>query len=279
MTGSQGTGDAAAYGWFSPPDLDVLFAALTRLGNPGNVVLVGGQSLSFWVDWYDIPIPQTDTPYLTQDADFLAGRKDAEELAKHLGGDLRLATIDDLTPNTATVVFDGVNGDRLLIDFLGLVIGLTPAEIRTHAVPVERDGQRLFILHPLLCLQSRISNLRQLPAKRNRNGIEQARVAVEVAKRYVNERLKSGDTRAALKAANKIATMAQSKDGLYVWERWAIDVLQAIAPSEFPDTRFRQIEWPKQESKTQTKRQKAENRKRQQAEGRSSYATKKRGPP
>lgn len=278
MTVSEGAGDAAAYGWFSPPDLDILFAALTRLGEPGSIVLVGGQSLSFWVDWYDIPIPQTDTPYLTQDADFLASRKDAEELAKHLGGDLRLATIDDLTPNTATVVFDGVKGERLLIDFLGLVVGLTSAEIRTHAVPVARDGQRLFILHPLLCLQSRISNLRQLPAKRNRNGIEQARVAVEVARRYVSERLGNGETRAALKAANKIATMAQSKDGLYVWERWGIDVLQAIVAGEFPDTRFQQIEWPKQVAKTDTKRKKAENRKRQQAEGRSTYATKKRGP-
>ena len=242
------------------------------------MVLVGGQSLSFWVDWYDISFPKTDTPYLTQDADFLASRKDAEELARHLGGNLRLATIDDFTPNTATLVFDGVSGERLLIDFLGVVVGLTAAEIRANAVPVERDGQRIFILHPLLCLQSRISNLKALPGKRNRNGIEQARVAVEVAKRYVSERLGNGEIRPALKAANKVAAMAQSKDGVYVWERWDIDVLQAIDPDVFPDARFRQVEWPKQVTKTKTKREKVENRKRQQAQGRVAYSPNRRGP-
>jgi hypothetical protein len=63
----------AGYDWFQPSDLPEFFHALQKATQPA--ILVGGQSLTFWVDYYKIPVPQSDTPYLTQDADVLATKK------------------------------------------------------------------------------------------------------------------------------------------------------------------------------------------------------------
>jgi hypothetical protein len=52
--------------------------------HPGPAILVGGQSLTFWVDYFKIPVPKGDTPYLTQDADVLATKHDARSLSFHL---------------------------------------------------------------------------------------------------------------------------------------------------------------------------------------------------
>jgi hypothetical protein len=262
-TGGSDT-DQDSIGWFSPPDLDLLFKAISKIENPGNIVLVGGQSLSFWVDHYDIPIPTTDTPYLTQDADFLAGKNDALAISELLGGQIKLATLDDNTPNIATLVFRGSTGNKLLIDFLGIIVGVDEGEIRKLAVPVERGEWHLNILHPILCLKSRISNLCQLPSKRNKNGIEQARVAVDVAKHYIRDRINEGSVRAALKTANQIAELAQSRAGLYVWEKYGIDVLESIDPLIIPVETFQNVEWPRQIKMTETRRDKVVKRKEQQ---------------
>jgi hypothetical protein len=173
--------EAGDFGWFSPVDLNQLFRALASLSNPQSVVLVGGQALSFWVDYFHIPVPETGTPYLTQDADFLAMKTDAEELNHLLGGKLKVATLSDNTPNTAIIEFVGPSGNKLIIDFLGIVAGLNPDEVRRLSVPVEIEGNRINVLHPMLCLKSRMFNLYSIPSKRNRNGVAQAKVSIEVA--------------------------------------------------------------------------------------------------
>lgn len=45
-----------------------------RLEDWKHVVLVGGQSLTAWVQHYQIQLPQFEGPYLTADADFVATR-------------------------------------------------------------------------------------------------------------------------------------------------------------------------------------------------------------
>ena len=73
---------AAGYDWFQPSDLPKFFHALQKATRPA--ILVGGQSLTFWVDYFEIPVPKTDTPYLTQDADVLATKHDARIAAQRL---------------------------------------------------------------------------------------------------------------------------------------------------------------------------------------------------
>ena len=238
------TSSPSDLGWFTPPDLDLLFTALSRLPNPGSIILIGGQSLSFWVDYFDIPMPRLESLYLTQDADFLGTHRDAELLAKELGAEIRLATMDDNTSNLATLLYQGLEGKKLLIDILSVVIGLDESEVKKRAIMIEGRGQQLHILHPLLCLKSRIENLRTLPSKRNGNGISQTQVAVEVARKYIGALLSQPTERDAINAVHQIKDMAWSRAGLFVFKEYRIDLLRAVELEKFHSVPFREKDWP-----------------------------------
>jgi len=76
-------------------------------------VLVGGQSLTAWVEYYRIKLPSFEGPYSTIDADFLGTRTEAEVIARELGSKAQIPTIDDQTPNAAAIDFAGASGKKL----------------------------------------------------------------------------------------------------------------------------------------------------------------------
>lgn len=233
-----------AFGWFTPPDIDLLVSALARIPDPGEFVLVGGQALSFWVDFFDIKLPRLDGPYLTSDADFFGSRQDAQLLAEVLGADIRIATLDDSTPNIAVLSYRGSTGEKLLIDVLSGVIGLADAEIKDKAIKLVRNEQAVYVLHPVLCLISRCANLQRIPAKRNGNGISQAVVAVEVVRCFFQALHDIDLDRVARKWAKEIRRLGLSAPGLYVYAHYGIDVLDAVIPERFSSPRFALEDWP-----------------------------------
>jgi hypothetical protein len=66
------------YDWFTPADLTRVIDAIHALPDWKSVVLVGGQSLTAWVEYYKIKLPTLEGPYLTIDADFLGTKTEAE---------------------------------------------------------------------------------------------------------------------------------------------------------------------------------------------------------
>lgn len=224
------------YGWFSPADLKKLFHAIHQAHDWTKVILVGGQSLTTWVEYYKITLPQFDGPYLTADADFLGTRADAQVVADELGGTAVFAGFDDHTPEVATVEFKGKDGQPLHIDILLSVIGLSEGDITKLAVPVQlNDWDTIHVMHPVMVLVSRCANLERLPNKRTGNGITQARVACTVVQRYLDECLENpARAREALRAADRIAALAKSKEGVFVSQRWGIDVLATVDPERMP---------------------------------------------
>ena len=73
------------YDWFTPADLTRVIDAIHALPDWQSVVLVGGQSLTAWVEYYNIELPAFEGPYLTIDADFLGTKTEAEVIARELG--------------------------------------------------------------------------------------------------------------------------------------------------------------------------------------------------
>jgi hypothetical protein len=55
------TGDH--YDWFTPADLTRVIDAIHALPDWRSVVLVGGQSLTAWVEYYKIKLPAFEGPY------------------------------------------------------------------------------------------------------------------------------------------------------------------------------------------------------------------------
>ena len=225
------------FGWFSPFDFDIVLAAIARHPKQQEIILVGGQSLVGWAIHYKLDIPQTEYPALTRDVDFIGGAKEAEFLAKELDAEFRAASIDDNTPNTAVLTWVSPStGQKLTVDFLSVLIGLNTDEIKKLAVLMKFSEQQqpVWILHPLLCLKSRFENLLHLKNKRNKNGVTQARIAVEVARMFVLEALGSGnpdEEKIAIKAAHRIADIARSDAGVFVFNEYGIDLMTAVDPS------------------------------------------------
>jgi hypothetical protein len=226
------------YGWFTPADLIQVVRAIHRLADWKNVILVGGQSLTAWVQHYQIELPAFEGPFLTADADFLASKTDAQLIAQYLRGRARFPGYDDHTPNAAVIDFAGANGDLLHIDILGAVLGLKEADVRRLAVPVEIEGleaEAVAVLHPLLVLQSRCVNLERLSEKRSANGVTQARVACLVVQKYLEDCLGNpARRRESLKAARRVCAIAQSRAGVFVYRNWGIDVLTVVDPTRMP---------------------------------------------
>lgn len=237
------------FDWFHPEDIPFLIKALNK--TKGNPVLVGGQSLTFWIDYYSIPIPNINTAYLTQDADILGSVGDAQVVANLLGGEVRIADLSDNTPNTAIVIYRAVDGRKLLIDFMGCLVGLENDEIKLTAVSMQyKDIGIINILHPRLVLKSRIANLEALPSKRNGNGVSQAKLAVEVCKKFITEYVKTlpkeNQEDYLMAKARWLAKLAKSPSGLYVYKNYGIDVLEAAPISLITHEAFLKLDWPKQ---------------------------------
>jgi hypothetical protein len=211
------------YGWFTPVDLQNVIRAIHRVRDWQQIILVGGQSLTAWVQYFKIELPAFEGPYLTADADFLGSKVEAEVIARYLHGTTKAPAPDDPTPNTAIIEFTGERGEKLLIDMLIGVLGVPTPEARKLAVPVELAGcEPIQVLHPLLVLESRCHNLERLSHKRDGNGITQARVACQVVTRYLAEL--SGNAGAPQRSARRCRT--DSEPGKKQRRRVCLDAME-----------------------------------------------------
>lgn len=248
----------AGYDWFQPSDLPKFFHALQKATQPA--ILVGGQSLTFWVDFFKIPVPKSNTPYLTQDADVLATKHDARIFATELQGTLNIPKPGDHTPNTAIVTYRTPDGRTLFVDFMGTLIGLTNEEIRKTAVEFEHPEYGFIrILHPTLVLKSRIVNLHRLQSKRDTNGIEQARLAVLTAKAFFENYIALGlagtnPDRYLVDRVKWLGKLALSEAGIYAFAQWGIDVMEAAPRNLITNKKFHAEHWPRLDSRIRAKR-------------------------
>jgi hypothetical protein len=128
------------YGWFTPVDLQNVIQAIHRVRDWHQIILVDGQSLTAWVQYFKIELPAFEGPYLTADADFRGSKVEAEVIARYLHGTTKAPAPDDHTPNTAIIEFTGERGEKLLIDMLMGVLGVPTPQARKLAVPIELAG-------------------------------------------------------------------------------------------------------------------------------------------
>jgi hypothetical protein len=113
--------------------------------------------------------------------------------AERLGGTPRVATFDDATPNSGTVVFVDAAGVTRTLDVVSAPFGLDAAEVHDTAVPVElpdeagaATGLRFYVMHPVLCMESRVHNVVGLPRSYDTDqGRKQLRVSILFAREFL----------------------------------------------------------------------------------------------
>ena len=224
-------------------------ALVKRTASP-RAVLVGGQAIAVWARYFGV---QSHVAALTRDVDYLGSAMDAKRASANIAfaHSLSVAGLDDGTPNTAVIAIQlAGHEDPVLIDYLADIAGPTAAEIQRTATSIQAEGATLKIIHPLLLLQSKMTNLQRFESKRTPEGIEQARLAICVAAKYI-ETLVAGQTarREILRAVQSVAKFAATAPAQYARVEFSLDCLEAIPTSVFEKdvlpAKFHQESWPR----------------------------------
>lgn len=220
-------------------------------------LLVGGQALAFWADHLQVERPANLVSGVTADADFIGDSALAKDLAKRLGWQIWIPTLDDSTPQTGKVTHRTKNGQVKQVDFLSGVAGLTTKDLVRRAIEMEiPDIGHLRVIHPIDVLDSRIQNLHLLPEKRTDAGIAQAQLAVGVARAFIRQEVATRDERAGLKHLERVADIAGDIGAVRVFLLYGIDPLKAVPLEDFrTSSTLHKLRWPQIVAEVSDKRE------------------------
>jgi len=143
---------------------------LQPLSAERRIVLVGGQAVAFWMRFLQDKHPdlRLSQPLTSKDIDFEGSAQSVRRAAALLAGQMRIASMDDHTPNTGIVLFTDADGVRREIDFIDAPHGLNARDVRDTAVQLlvpAPDGAPdvpIWVMHPERCMESRIVNAADL---------------------------------------------------------------------------------------------------------------------
>lgn len=243
---------------------DVL-ALLERVGEVAEqVVLVGGQAVNVWSEFYmaqgraDELI--VDAPFVSKDIDFCASRATVQVFAARLrAGRARFTTLDDATPQLGLVRFIDDAGQERQIDFLSAPFGMDAKAIAAASVPLDvldgegqPTGHRFRVMHPVDCLESRVHNVMGLPhAYDTPHGRRQLRAAVVCAREALKDILDTAPTetfdpvRAALNLNERIFDLClHDRHGRGVHAQTGIDPFDAVLADPRLGDRFLAVRFP-----------------------------------
>jgi hypothetical protein len=227
-----------------------------------QLVLVGGQAVNFWASFYQgrVPVVAQEAPFTSKDIDFCGDQRSVRSCAERLGGTARVATFDDATPNSGTVVFVDAAGITRTLDILSAPYGIDSAEVHDTAVPVELPNDagastslRFYVMHPVLCMESRVHNVVGLPGSYDtEQGRKQLRLSIVCAGAFLVDildgRLDAEDPlRAVLKLNERIFRFAmRDHHAKELYRTTGVDPAESIVndgrlPTAFRETRLPQM--------------------------------------
>ncbi len=225
---------------------EIAFAAdqLRRLlsGVGRNAVLVGGQALAFWADYYRIPLDDA-LPAVSKDADFLGDRALVERISEISGGHASFPPRRAMSALIGQVTIELANDQFLNVDVLHKIVGVRADSVKRRAEDVDLDGLKFKVMHPIDVLQSRIWNLATLEDKQNEMGMLQTDLAVQVVRRYIAA-IAGDNEKLALKAVEKVVDMAKSSAGRRA-ASFGIDFTSAIPARSIRSEEFHRTRWPR----------------------------------
>lgn len=210
---------------FTATKLDAVLKSL-----PQDTILVGGQSLIFWVSYYKIDGLLKAAPAISKDADILGDRSHVAMIAKAIGGIAKYPPKKSITIISGQVLLPVGDNEFVNIDVIHHVGTMDTDGVKRRAVEMDADGHAFLVMHPIDVLISRAENFRSITDKQNAAGLRQVTLAVKVAERYIIEAAKR-DEKVALKAIEKISEIARSPAGIFV-RKHGVEIYEAIHPDK-----------------------------------------------
>ena len=228
---------------------------------PPEVMLIGGQALAYWMEVFGIGMPEDSrAPAISRDVDLFTPNpgdgRPLEQFARALRGRSVIRDVRSLSALIGSAVAPAPDGRVYNVDLLHSVVGLQRDRIEANAVSVSLPGtgKVLRVLHPLDVLQSRNANLHMLVEKQDEVGRLQLRLAIEVARAYLEERIdaiaqdgkNSGHARqrAALDLIGIVSDISTRDAARKNAERYGICLADAIPAWRIESDTFWKKQWP-----------------------------------
>lgn len=247
----------------TPEDLRELLIQL-QTASP-DIVLVGGQAVNLWATHYADATErwQSLRPYASRDIDFFGSRLEVLNCASQLGGEARVNRDFDSSPNTGIVTVLH-RGQRLQIDFLATVFGLSDDDIVSTAVDFKGKGElagvELKVLNPVLCLEGKIKSLQNLP-QAGRQDAKHSLLSVLSSREYLSELCQDMEPRVGLKAVERILRLGGTESSLNAWYKIGLRAELALPVEQLRSyqdpiwQKFIQIRLPQAMEALQTRRE------------------------
>jgi hypothetical protein len=239
-----------------PPQLgadDVIHIA-SKLTIHDKTFVIGGQAVNLWAWFYRgrHPYLASDAPFTSQDIDYFGDISAAKRFAEAVGGTLVRPDGDTMNTSQTALVRIELRDQVVTIDFLGSVIGVGDRELRAGiselVVTVDADGPtselRIPVMHPVLCVKSRIGNMLS-PATRRNSSLSQRQLEASIAvlEVYLDEVIADGDSREMKVCLKALYTYLRSHEyGRVAHRELQVDLLSIIrrfADDERLDARYR----------------------------------------
>ena len=236
-----------------------ILGLLEPLSVDRSIVLVGGQAVAFWTRFLQERSSEVAafTPLVSKDIDFEGSARAVRRAADLLTARVRLASIDDHTPNTGIVLFIDADGVEREIDFIDEPLGLRARDVRDTAVRLIVSGGEVryevlvWVMHPERCMESRIYNA-QVLGKTDALAMRQLQASIVCARewsRYLLDEDSSPErVRAVLRINERIFRKcmrdihfraAQLALGIDPFEALLVD--HCALPVRFRETRYPQM--------------------------------------
>lgn len=223
----------------------------------GSLVLVGGQALAFWMDRFGVRQPG-QLPAVSRDVDFFTrdptNSAPLRELARAIHGRAEILPPEAISALIGSAVAPAGDDQIYNVDLLHSLVGLEREEVERNAVLASLPGveRPLRVMHPLHVLQSRNANLHELASKQDAVGQMQLRLAIDVARRFLEteaDRMTTGPSRsqerALLDLIGVVVDLSGESAAVRNAERYALHVADAIPAWRIRTRMFWEKQWPR----------------------------------
>lgn len=217
-----------------------------------EAVLVGGQALAFWVNYYAVPLPSPPPRNhffaISRDTDFLGGRQLVDTIQSGVkGGKAYMMPRSAISSLIGTVKIPLSDTTYASVDVIDNVAGLKREAVEKHAIEiVHESGLRFKVLHPMDVLFSRVYNHYKFTDKQTENGRLQTYLSLEVVHCYIRDTAnipEQGD-KAAMRQIEQVVDLAKSAQGRFAKMHGA-DFFRAIPVESIRSVDFQTKRWPR----------------------------------
>jgi len=207
-------------------------------------VLIGGQSILFWCNYFDIN--HNIKGALTDDIDVLGTQQSVFNIAEKTKGSAHVVPETTFGTNLVGQVTVNVEPTIVInIDVLSKVLGVKKIEAIQFATPVTIHETSILVLNPLHCLKSKTFNYTNVPDKQDMYGFTQAQLSTKIANLYLTKIINNKDWVTAIQGIEYVHKLAAhsigkfcAKNGINIYDAIPVDNINLINNKKFIEKRL-----------------------------------------